>query len=248
MSLLPKSCTYSKAATIKEIAPQEVVLEVHGDASTYTIPISSFLNKEWKLHKLRPEAIEINHMKFGVLNSKEFMIELTKARILLKMASQKGVGMQHVCVTMKPKSVTTTRDFEKGMLQMTVVSHRISIIDHARAKTTGNCITLGLCKFGSDDMIVQVSDPTVLPKDPAVDDGCVSPFWSVQTTAESDEANVELFMHKPTQRLDSVAQIDKMQLPVMKNTVDVEKGTSLCLYREPIVKDVEPLQKRHRTS
>lgn len=83
---------------------------------------------------------------------------------------------------------TTTRDFEKGKLQMPIVAHRIRIIDHARAKTTGNCITLGLCKFVSGDMIVQVSDPTVLPKDPAEDDGCVSPFWSVRTTAEQDEA------------------------------------------------------------
>ena len=233
-----------KVALIKTIAPHEVVLEVQGDASvTYTVPISSFLKKEWKLHKLRPEAIEIDHVKLGVVNSKEFMIESTKARILLKMASQKGVGMQHVCVTMKPKNVTTTRNIEKGKLCMPILTPRVRIVEHAKA----GGITLGLVKIGHDDYHVQVSDPTVLPKDPA-EDGCVSPFWSVQTTAEPEEANVELYMHKPTQRLDSVAQIDKMHLPVMKNTVDVDKETTLYLYREPIVKGVEPLQKRHRTS
>ena len=233
-----------KVALIKAIAPQEVVLEVHGDASApYTVPISSFLNKEWKLHKLRPEALEVDHVKLSVMNSKEFIIESTKARVLLKMASQKGVGMQHVCVTMKTKSVTTTRHIEKEKLCMPILTPRIRIVEHA--KTGG--ITLGLVKIGHADYHVQVSDPTVLPKDPA-DDGCVSPFWSVQTTAEQDEANVELFMHKPTQRLDSVAQIDKMHLPVMKSTVAVDKETILYLYREPIVKGVEPLQKRLRTS
>lgn len=207
----------STTAILVAVEGEKVRLSLN-DSAFALMDIPQFLKEQWIVYtpKAGPELVDACKLIAG--NCVEYSAQVMKARILLELDAltikyQKLI--EGVQVFNKPKSVQVSSAWQKGQLVIVPTTTRIS---HKLGDMTIRVSDHLYINGGMDDAQFWLTAP------PSSDAGFVAPFWSVQVTNEADKANMELIHAKTV--------IDKLFIPVYKNTVKLSPGDVLMVYKK----------------
>ena len=73
----------------------------------------------------------------------------------------------------------------------------------------------------------------IFPKEDG-ESGFVIPFWFVETTSKVEEATMQVTMVKVGN--------PKLQIPILTNVGQLNKGDRLAIYKKKVTKEAEPLE------
>jgi hypothetical protein len=197
----------------------------------------------WSVFKPKGEAFtDVSALQAH--KSEEFEMFVAKAKVALAvqtLMTEHAKSYDSIQLMLgKPRSVTTTRSFNKGTLIIVPASMKITIKECTRDQVPNGVAYCGEAKTGHHCWLAQ---HTVLPNDTR-SDGFVCAWWFIDVGDEPDDGNMVLTTVK-------VAGHDSLKIPVLKNIKPLKDGDKLSLVQHANKSDdkgQEPKKKARKSA
>ena len=200
-----------------------------------SVPFKSFLDRMWKTIKEPAAVLEFDFASFSHYLQRD-MVDLMRIRGLVcaKLSEEHekhAKTLEKLKVELKPsRGVICMEKMLKGKLKLVPVSHKLE------AKQCGTCVCLG--NVQGHKMWIQSS--FIAPgKDGCMERCTLFPFWLVQRTNKSEEANMEV---TPCILPDETNA--SVRIPCLVNTKPISLPERLVLFEEKamVEDEEEPLE------
>ena len=215
--------------------------------------IQSFLDKEWCVYTARPEPMVFEDlMPFSPENSSEWQAHAFVATLttdlqkLLHTHDSEKLQAKFQLDVKPTKAQRVVDNFPKKKLILVPLTAKI--FTRTTAADLPAHVTILETTFKGDRVICMASN-NQMPRETADDEveGFICPYFAVQTTADEDAANMEVFFSKGAS--------GRCKWPLMRNTRALRKGDVLLIHKESAEETApDPLQaaspaaaKRRRT-
>ncbi len=225
-----------KVAEVVSLDQEVVTLKLHSDdeeGSLVTAKSGTF-NKEWKVYKAPKPQEQVDVKDLLPDKSQEFIHMLVRLQVVSAMHQQWLKKVHDVSIWKNPKEVRVNRAYGVNKLIIGCATPNIKVSSESDIP---NGYLIG--KF--EDKNVHAIGATTKE--------FVNPFFLIPSSSDLDQCNCEIVPGKGKQKV--TRETCPMELlPYIRNTVDLEKGDSLVLYRDEAPKSVEELQpvKKQRTA
>ncbi|CAK9102533.1 unnamed protein product [Durusdinium trenchii] len=207
---------------------QDLVRVKQPDGNTFKVSIKAFLSGEWARFTPKAEPTVVDDLSlFKPSDFSDWKVLNEKARIVLEL---EHLHMKHeadACdssrVVVKPNRACFVT---KPLKKLTLVPTTMNIKYDTEPSPDRYVIQ-------SEDMAFTLNPTVIFPKEDD-ESGFVTAFWFVETTSKVEEATMQVTMVKVGN--------PKIQIPILTNVGQLNKGDRLAIYKKKVTKEAEPLE------
>ena len=206
---------------------QDLVRVKQPDGTVLKVPIKAFLSGEWARFTPKAEATVVDDLSlFKPSDFSDWKVLNEKARIVLELAQLHMRHEAEACdslrVVVKPNRACIVA---KPLKKLTLVPATVNIKYDTEPSPDRYVIQ-------SNGMAFTLNPTVIFPKEDG-ESGFVTPFWFVETTSKVEEATMKV----------TLVQVGtpKIQIPILTNVSQLNKGDRLAIYKKKVTKEAEPL-------
>ena len=222
------------AAVVVSMSPERVTVQLE-DGSRASVSAKSFLSGEWRVVKAKQQADAVQGWSsFLPPHNLDFLVSQWKGELLRRILEAHKNQDKHMHnslnIFLKPKMVTVETKQAVHRLQILPLTCKLDVRPDAEASPNASAVCVGMTDLMGDTYKAWLLPMHVAP-DPDKEDqrAFLHPFWLMKTTANEDEANME--MHPKGHGTRRLRLDGQWKLPVARNTAVLEPGDALLLHR-----------------
>lgn len=242
----------SKAVgVIKDMTSTKVQVEMDEPKELQWFDAAVFLRGEWRTVKPKADiSLVENWDQYESHHAREMaLLELqAEATSALVMAVRESKSMvDKIDLVAKPtRDVVASKPLPKHQLSLVPATTKVLVLPKDKSAPAGS-ISMGQRSLAhGEDVETWLAPHMALPKDGVMPKGCsmISPCWLVRGAEKAKEVNMEFW---PNLTGVKVPKSKDFKVPVLRNTVKINQGVSLLLFRPKATdSDEEPPMKKAR--
>ena len=232
-------------AAIEDMSADKVTLRLL-DGTTASVSAASFLQGDWRTAKNKPDAVELQGWtQFLPPSNLDFLFAQWRAELLRRITETEGqhpAAEESLGIYLKPqKDVVVRKKHAPGQLVIAPLSCKFDIRPEQETPSNSSAICVGVLDLLGKNYRAWILPFHSAPSKAEVDAShrplFVHPFWTMKTSSDEKEANLEIAPKGHAQRRIKIDGAWKM--PVAKNKTVLNDGDQLVLFR-PVPPKPEP--------